>query len=66
MAVFLSAGVTMSREIFLIQNDGHLIAMREQAYDSEALLQDLPARYPHVGGELPIVPQRCLNRRVIG
>ena len=43
-----SAGVTMRREIFLIQNDGQLIAMREQTYDSEALLQDLLAHYPHL------------------
>jgi hypothetical protein len=53
----------MSREIFLIQNDGQLIAMREQAYDSEALLQDLLARYPHllVGDQIdPAQPCRWL------
>lgn len=53
----------MSREIFLIQNDGQLIAMREQAYDSEALLQDLLARYPHllVGDQIdPAQPRRWL------
>jgi hypothetical protein len=53
----------MSREIFLIQNDGQLIAMREQAYNSEALLQDLLARYPHllVGEQIdPVQPRRWL------
>jgi hypothetical protein len=53
----------MSREIFLIQNEGQLIAMREQAYDSEALLQDLLARYPHllVGDQIdPAQPRRWL------
>jgi hypothetical protein len=53
----------MSREIFLIQNDGQLIAMREQVYDSEALLQDLLARYPHllVGEQIdPAQPRRWL------
>jgi hypothetical protein len=53
----------MSREIFLIQNDGQLIAMREQVYDSEALLQDLLARYPHllVGAQIdPAQPRRWL------
>ena len=53
----------MRREIFLIQNDGQLIAMREQIYDSEALLQDLLARYPHllVGEQIdPAQPRRWL------
>lgn len=53
----------MGREIFLIQNDGQLIAMREQVYDSEALLQDLLARYPHllVGEQIdPARPRRWL------
>jgi hypothetical protein len=36
----------MSRGIFLIQNDGKLIEMREQAYESEDLLQHLLANYP--------------------
>jgi hypothetical protein len=51
----------MSREIFLIQNDDQIIAMREQAYDSEALLQDWLARYPHllVGEQIdPAQPRR--------
>lgn len=53
----------MNREIFLIQNDGQLIAMREQAYDSEVLLQNLLARYPHllVGEQIdPSQPRRWL------
>ena len=53
----------MSREIFLIQNDDQIIAMREQAYDSEALLQEWLARYPHllVGGQIdPAQPRRWL------
>lgn len=53
----------MSREIFLIQNDGHLIEMRENEYDSEKLLQDLLIRYPHllVGSQIdPVQPRRWL------
>src|SRR5262245_55196945 len=53
----------MSREIFLIQNDGQLIGMREQAYDSEALLQELLARYPNLlaGDQIaPTEPRRWL------
>jgi hypothetical protein len=53
----------MSREIFLKQNDGQLIAMREQAYDSEAVLQDLLARNPRllVGEQIdPAQPRRWL------
>ena len=66
----------MSREIFLIQNDDQIIAMREQAYDSEALLQDWLARYPHLlvgeqidphshaGGSSSPVKPACLPRKV--
>jgi hypothetical protein len=32
--------------IYLIQGDGQLVEMAETAYDSEALLQNLLARYP--------------------
>ncbi|MDQ3830656.1 MAG: hypothetical protein M3361_15405 [Candidatus Tectomicrobia bacterium] len=53
----------MSREIFLKHNDGQLMAMREQAYDSEAVLQDLLARNPRllVGEQIdPAQPRRWL------
>lgn len=36
----------MSGAIFLIQDDGQLVDMKEQAYDSEDLLQELLANYP--------------------
>ncbi|MFN7946608.1 MAG: hypothetical protein U0Z53_14755 [Blastocatellia bacterium] len=36
----------MSTGVFLIQDDGQLIEMNEQAYASEDLLQQLLARYP--------------------
>lgn len=36
----------MSQDLFLIQGDGKLVEMREQAYDSESLLQQLLASYP--------------------
>ena len=36
----------MNGKIYLVQNDGQLVAMQEQAYDSEAVLQTLLARYP--------------------
>jgi len=38
----------LSQGIFLIQNDGQLVEMREQPYDSEALLQRLLADYPNL------------------
>lgn len=38
----------MSQGIFLIQHDGQLVEMREQPYDSEALLQRLLADYPNL------------------
>jgi hypothetical protein len=38
----------MSASIFLIDGDGKLVAMNEQPYDSEALLQELLAIYPDV------------------
>ena len=34
--------------IFLIQNDGQLVEMAEQAYDSESLLQQFLAQYPNL------------------
>jgi len=38
----------MAGGIFLIQNDGSLVEMIEQPYDSERLLQELIAKYPNV------------------
>jgi hypothetical protein len=36
----------MNGGIFLIQNDGELVEMKEQPYDTEDVLQQLLARYP--------------------
>jgi hypothetical protein len=38
----------MSGGIFLIQEDGKLVEMREQPYDLESLLQKLLAKYPNL------------------
>lgn len=38
----------MSGGIYLIQDDGRLVEMLEQPYDSEALLQELLAKYPNL------------------
>ncbi|HRW10410.1 MAG TPA: hypothetical protein P5121_35140 [Caldilineaceae bacterium] len=38
----------MHDAIYLVQNDGQLIEMIAQAYDSEALLQEHLASYPHL------------------
>ena len=38
----------MSGGMFLIDNDGPLVEMNEEAYDSENLLQELPAQYPNL------------------
>jgi hypothetical protein len=49
----------MSGGIFLIRDDGGLVEMSEQAYDSEELLQGLLADHPsvlagtHIGGSAP-------------
>ena len=53
----------MSRGIFLIHNNGQLVELREQAYDSEALLQELLANYPSLlaGDQIdPSQPRRWL------
>ncbi len=53
----------MSDGIFLIQADGQLVEMTEQAYDSEALLQRLLADYPSLlaGNQInPSTPRRWL------
>ncbi len=39
-----------NREMFLLRDDGPLVEMQEQGYESEALLQDLLARYPNLLG----------------
>jgi len=38
----------MSRNIFLIQNSGELVEMKESLYDSEAILQSLLESYPNL------------------
>jgi len=38
----------MNGGIYLIQDGGQLVEMSEQAYDSEDLLQELLAKYPHL------------------
>jgi hypothetical protein len=38
--------VNLERAIFLLQGDQTLLELREQAYDSEELLQKLLADYP--------------------
>jgi hypothetical protein len=53
----------VSRGIFLIHNNGQLVELREQAYDSEALLQELLANYPSLlaGDQIdPSQPRRWL------
>jgi len=53
----------VSRGIFLIHNNGQLVELREQAYDSEALLQELLANYPNLlaGDQIdPVQPRRWL------
>ena len=53
----------MSGGIYLIQDDGQLVEMTEQAYDSEDLLQELLAKYPNLlaGGQIDSsVPRRWL------
>jgi hypothetical protein len=49
--------------IFLIQSDGSLVEMNEQAYDSEDLLQELLAKYPRLlsgDGNSDATPRRWL------
>ncbi|MEM3486549.1 MAG: hypothetical protein QXI12_13130 [Candidatus Methanomethyliaceae archaeon] len=53
----------MTQGIFLIQSDGSLVELAEAPYDSEALLQELLARYPNLlSGSRPMVnrPRRWL------
>jgi hypothetical protein len=53
----------MSGGIYLIQDGGRLVELREQPYDSEDLLQQLLARYPNLlaGDQMdPAAPRRWL------
>lgn len=53
----------MSSQIFVLQNDHNLVEMSEAEYDSEALLQELLARFPQLlSGEqiAPDCPRRWL------
>ena len=53
----------MGGGLFVIQGDGSLVELREQPYDSEALLQELLARYPNLlaGDQIdPDTPRRWL------
>ena len=53
----------MTRGIFLIEDGGKLVEMREEAYDSEDLLQGFLARYPNLlaGDQVdPTQPRRWL------
>src|SRR5437870_392844 len=53
----------MSGQIFLLQDGGNLVRMQESPYDSEALLQELLARYPDLlaGDQIDSeVPRRWL------
>jgi hypothetical protein len=47
--------------IFLIQPNGELFEMNEQAYDSEKLLQELLAKYPSLLAENQIDPKAPRN-----
>ena len=53
----------MASGMFLIQDSGGLVEMTERAYDSEAFLQDLLARYPNLlaGDQMDsVAPRRWL------
>ena len=53
----------MSGKIYLVQGEGQLVAMTERAYDTEDVLQSLPAYYPDLlAGEQinPESPRRWL------
>lgn len=59
----------MTGGIFLIQNDGNLVEMNEQPYDSESLLQELIAKYPNLlagDGQSTIARKWLLIRREMG
>lgn len=50
----------MSTGIFLLQNDGNLIEMNQQQYDSEDLLQKILEKYPNLlaGGQIDEINPR--------
>ena len=53
----------MGGGIYLIQDDGRLVELREEAYDSEDLLQQLLVKYPNLlaGDQMnPVAPRRWL------
>jgi hypothetical protein len=53
----------MNGGIFLLQGDGSLVEMREQHYESEVVLQQLLAQYPHLLAGDPVsgaAPRRWL------
>ena len=53
----------MTGGIYLIQDDGQLVEMKEQSYDSESVLQQLLAKYPNLlaGDQMnSIEPRRWL------
>jgi hypothetical protein len=52
----------VSGGIFLLRGDNDLVEMREQPYESEALLQTLLAQFPSLlaGDQLAAVPRRWI------
>jgi hypothetical protein len=60
----------MSGNIYLLGDDGNLVTMQEQTYDSEALLQELLANYPSLlaGDQInPSAPREwLLVKREVG
>jgi len=44
----LTEGANMNAGVFLLHDDGRLDEMKEHPYDSEALLQELLAKYPNL------------------
>ena len=46
----------MTEGIYLVKADGSLVELKQQPYDSEALLQELLARYPNLLGGNTISP----------
>ena len=55
-------GATVTPGIYLIQKDQSLVEMSEQAYESEALLQELLAKHPSIlaGEQEQDTPRRWL------
>lgn len=62
----------MSTGVFLIQDNGKLSEMKEQRYDSEAVLQTLLAEYPNLltphqvaDGDAPLAFERSDPRQTV-